>query len=81
MVDTSYNISNTVVLHKGIENSLLNEYNNDLINKKNEKTIVFIKTDYEIGGLDILIDALKLIQFIFHLTIVGVPRAIQKQKI
>ena len=60
--------------------ALLNEYNNDLINKKNEKTIVFIKTDYEIGGLDILIDALKLIQFDFHLTIVGVPSAVQKQK-
>ena len=80
VIDRNYEISNTIVLYKGIENSVINNYNNGLIKNNTERTIVFIKTDYEIGGLDILIDALKFIKFDFYLTIVGVPSSIQKQK-
>jgi colanic acid/amylovoran biosynthesis glycosyltransferase len=80
VIDNSYNIFNTFVLNKGIENSLVNQFNFNLINNKQKKTIAFIKSDYKRGGLDVLINALELIEFDFHLTIVGVPKLVQKQK-
>ena len=79
MLEKKYSISNVSVLHKGIEDDLVNSYNFDIITSKKESSITFIKTDFKRGGLDILIKALKYVQYDFTLTVVGVPISDQEK--
>lgn len=78
-LDDKYKISNTIVLHKGIDNDLVSGFDFNILKMKKKRLITFIKTDYKIGGLEILIKALKYIHSSFHLNVVGVPKNITQK--
>ncbi|MGH2566033.1 MAG: glycosyltransferase family 4 protein, partial [Ginsengibacter sp.] len=59
------------VLHKGIENKLITFNRKDFLNQKIPGSILFVKTDFVLGGLYALIEALKNIDRKIILTIVG----------
>jgi glycosyltransferase involved in cell wall biosynthesis len=59
------------VLYKGIEDRLVSFDREEAIKKKIAGSILFVKTDFELGGLYNLINALKNINRKVKLTIVG----------
>lgn len=59
------------VMHKGIENKLLQQRREKILIEKTKGSILFVKTDFIRGGLYILIDALKNIERNVTITIVG----------
>lgn len=73
--------NNIFVLNKALENELIEKNSTIDFNEKNKKTILFVKTDYKLGGLFDLINGLLLMpNQNFHLTIVG-PTKNNHQKI
>jgi glycosyltransferase involved in cell wall biosynthesis len=68
-----YNCKNSLfkVMHKGIENELVNINRKDILQKKTKRSILFVKTDFIRGGLYTLIEALKGIKGHVSVTIVG----------
>ena len=57
------------ILYKGVENQLIDQEN---INKtSNHNSILFVKSDFERGGLLILIQALNIIKKNINLTVIG----------
>jgi len=73
-IEGTYNKSNCHILHKGIEEELVKSFNEELIQKKENGTICFMKADYTIGGIDTLLKSLRYLNFNYKLTIVGVPK-------
>lgn len=71
-------VSKLYVVNKGIE--FEPELGSDKQFTKNEIKILFVKNDYKRGGLFVLIDALKLLNKKFFLTIIG-PYFSEKEKI
>lgn len=59
------------VLHKGIENKLVIFNRKNILHKKVAGSILFVKTDFVLGGLFTLINALKNIDRKIILTIIG----------
>jgi len=59
------------VLHKGIENELIKFNRKDTLQKKVPGSILFVKTDFALGGLYTLIEALENIDRKVSLTIIG----------
>ncbi|HEY5462807.1 MAG TPA: glycosyltransferase family 4 protein [Hanamia sp.] len=59
------------VLHKGIENHLITYDRKEALHKKNIGSILFVKTDFVLGGLYTLIEALKNIDRKVSLSIIG----------
>ncbi|HUZ60750.1 MAG TPA: glycosyltransferase family 4 protein [Hanamia sp.] len=59
------------VLHKGIENELIKFIRKDTLQKKVPGSILFVKTDFALGGLYTLIESLKDIEREVSLTIIG----------
>ncbi len=59
------------VLHKGIENKLITSDRKNILHKKVPGSILFVKTDFVLGGLYTLIEALKYIDRKIILTIIG----------
>jgi len=59
------------VLHKGIENKLITFNRKEALLKKASGSILFVKTDFVLGGLYTLIEALKNIDRKVTLTIIG----------
>lgn len=59
------------ILYKGIEDQLVSFDRKEAVKKKIAGSILFVKTDFELGGLYILMDALKNIDREVTLTIVG----------
>ena len=61
------------ILHKGIENKLVVLNRNDILQQKIGGSVLFVKTDFVLGGLYTLIEALKKIDRKITLFIVGPP--------
>ncbi|HET7115937.1 MAG TPA: glycosyltransferase family 4 protein [Hanamia sp.] len=59
------------VLHKGIENRLVKFDRKEVLLRKKPGSVLFVKTDFVLGGLFTLVDALKNINRKVKLTIVG----------
>ena len=59
------------VLHKGIENELIKFNRGEALQKKIPSSILFVKTDFVLGGLFTLIEALKNINREIILFIIG----------
>ncbi len=68
------------VLHKGIENELIKFGRRDSLKKKVPGSILFVKTDFVLGGLFTLIESLKNIDREISLSIVG-PATVQHEMI
>lgn len=73
------NTRNIFKLYKGIESGF---FNNSFPEgrARAEKSILFVKTDFVLGGLNTLIEAIKLLPYKIHFTIVG-PAEIHHQSI
>lgn len=59
------------VLHKGIENKQITFNRKEALQKKSKGSILFVKTDFVLGGLYTLIGALKNIERKITLSIIG----------
>lgn len=59
------------VLYKGIENNLVSLERKEILKHKEKGSILFAKTDFKLGGLLILIEALKNLDHEVKLYIVG----------
>lgn len=60
------------ILHKGINNNLIDRVSSKET-KRTKNSILFVKTDFKLGGLFDLIDAINLLNFKIQLTIIGPP--------
>lgn len=76
ILSKEYDIPNNkfTVLHKGIEEELINQNRFAIIKKKLPNSILFAKTDYTLGGLFFLIEALKTFQIPIRLGVIGVTK-------
>ena len=59
------------VLYKGIQ--IPQSLNKTTIDPRNQIKVLFVKADYELGGLSILISALGKLPYEFELTVIGPP--------
>jgi glycosyltransferase involved in cell wall biosynthesis len=62
------------VLHKGIEEKLLQQNRRILAQEKVEDSILFVKTNYMLAGFSDLADAVKLLRKPIRLTVAGPPK-------
>jgi len=67
------------ILHKGIETSLLQQNRKDLQRQKNPDSLLFIKTNYKLAGLEILARALNQFQRPVSLSIAGPEPAFHQE--
>lgn len=59
------------VLYKGIEENLINQDRSKLVRTKEKGSVLFVKTDFMLGGLDVLIDAVRDINESLIIRVVG----------
>lgn len=69
------------VLHKAIELELINQNREDLIKNKIGGSVLFVKTDFNRGGIWVLVEAIKILGIPLKLGVVGLnEKAILKIK-